>query len=192
MDQNIIKIMGQTAGIGGLAIFVLLILFRDVIKKNIFPTLTRTNAYSLLRLIVILVFIFALSGIAVWAYVKVSENIINTTNKNATTTQFLNNGIPNQPQVTIDKKSLFIIKPTQDITAFTGTVKPSEFCQELQIMIKTDRGHACLSREPLCSNGNWEINCSQEIKSFKPGKYDITVRTKKSSISDTLEITDNN
>ena len=37
MDLNILKTLGQIAGIGGLALGVLLILFREVIRKRDLP-----------------------------------------------------------------------------------------------------------------------------------------------------------
>ena len=68
MDIEFLKVAGQIAGIGGLSIGAFLILFRDVIRKNIFPNLTKEQAYSLLRLIVVLVWSIAVFGIAAWTY----------------------------------------------------------------------------------------------------------------------------
>lgn len=63
-----LKTAGQIAGIGGLAIGMLVLIFRDVIRKKIFPKLSREQAYSLLRLILILAWSVALVGIAAWVY----------------------------------------------------------------------------------------------------------------------------
>ena len=50
MDAKLLEIAGQVAGIGGLALGVLLIVFRDIIRKNIFPKLPPpAQAYRLLR-----------------------------------------------------------------------------------------------------------------------------------------------
>jgi hypothetical protein len=68
MDLELIKTVGKIAGIGGLALGVLLILFREIIRKKIFPQLTKEQAYSLLKLIVICVFIVAIIGIIAWVY----------------------------------------------------------------------------------------------------------------------------
>ena len=73
MDAGILEVAGKIAGIGGLAIGVFLLLFRDVIHKNIFPNLDKEKAYRLLRLIVILVWSIAVVGIGAWAYVKTKE-----------------------------------------------------------------------------------------------------------------------
>ena len=40
MDANLLQTLGQIAGIGGLSVGVALLVFRDVIRKNIFPKLT--------------------------------------------------------------------------------------------------------------------------------------------------------
>jgi hypothetical protein len=68
MNPEILKIVGQVAGIGGLALGVFLILFRDVIRKNIFPRLNEVQAYRLLIVIVILVWSIAIVGIVAWVY----------------------------------------------------------------------------------------------------------------------------
>jgi hypothetical protein len=68
MDEHILKIVGQIAGIGGLGMGVALIVFKEIIRKNIFPKLKPHQAYSLLRLISILCWSIALGGIAAWAF----------------------------------------------------------------------------------------------------------------------------
>ena len=68
MDESILKAVGQIAGIGGLSLGVLLIVFRDVIRKKIFPQLRKDDAYRLLRLITVLTFLIALAGIAAWTW----------------------------------------------------------------------------------------------------------------------------
>jgi hypothetical protein len=68
MDPTILKTVGEIAGIGGLSLGVVLLLFRDVIRKNIFPLLGVVEAYKLLRLIVILVFMIGVAGLAAWVY----------------------------------------------------------------------------------------------------------------------------
>ena len=68
MDADVLKIVGQVAGIGGLALGVFLLLFRDIIRKNIFPKLPPAEAYRLLRLITVAVWSVAIVGIAAWVY----------------------------------------------------------------------------------------------------------------------------
>lgn len=70
MNADLLKTLGQIAGIGGFALGVFLILFRDIIRKQIFPQLTKQHAFSLLRLIVILVWSFAVIGIAAWFWAE--------------------------------------------------------------------------------------------------------------------------
>ena len=80
-----LRMMGQIAGIGGLAICVFLLLFRNIIGKAIFPKLTKEQAYKLLNRIVFLIFLLAIVGIASWTFVEVlSKNSSNTQNLNNT------------------------------------------------------------------------------------------------------------
>lgn len=57
---------GKIAGIAGLALGVFFVLFREIIRKAIFPTLTKPDAYRLLRLITVLIFAVAIAGIGAW------------------------------------------------------------------------------------------------------------------------------
>jgi hypothetical protein len=64
METMLLKTVGQVAGIGGLGLGVFLLLFRDVIRKNIFPKFRDEQlAYRLLRLVVILVWSVAIVGL---------------------------------------------------------------------------------------------------------------------------------
>ncbi|MGC2237977.1 MAG: hypothetical protein WA584_17590 [Pyrinomonadaceae bacterium] len=74
MEAEILKTVGQVAGIGGLAIGAFIIVFREVIRKNIFPNLVKEQAYKLLRLIIILAWTVAIFGIGTWAYIETSKN----------------------------------------------------------------------------------------------------------------------
>ena len=65
-----LKQLGQIAGIGGIALGVLLLVFRDVIRKAVFPRLSAEQGFGLLKLILILVWTVALAGIAAYAYVE--------------------------------------------------------------------------------------------------------------------------
>ena len=66
MEPEILKTVGQIAGIGGLSLGLALLLFREIIRKNIFPRLSKNDAYRLLRLIGTFVFILALVGLVFW------------------------------------------------------------------------------------------------------------------------------
>jgi hypothetical protein len=47
--------------------------FRDIIRKNIFPKLPAAEAYRLLRLITVAVWSVAIAGIAAWVYTSQSH-----------------------------------------------------------------------------------------------------------------------
>jgi hypothetical protein len=70
MDSALLKTVGEIAGIGGISLGVVLLLFRDVIKKNIFPKLGVPEAYKLLRLIIILAFAIGIAGLGAWVLTK--------------------------------------------------------------------------------------------------------------------------
>ena len=45
IEAEVLETVGKIAGIGGLALGVMLLLFRDLIRKSIFPTLKKDDAY---------------------------------------------------------------------------------------------------------------------------------------------------
>jgi len=85
MDTELIRVVGQIAGIGGLAIGALLLVFRDVIRKGIFPNLTREHDYKIIRLIIVLTFIIALAGIAAWVWVQNGKPVLTNPTKESST-----------------------------------------------------------------------------------------------------------
>ena len=68
MDSKLLMTLGQALGIGGLALGIFFLLFREVIRKSIFPTLKKDDAYRLLRLITVLIWSVAIIGIAAWIW----------------------------------------------------------------------------------------------------------------------------
>lgn len=74
-SSSVLKVVGQVAGIGGLALGVLLLIFRDVIRKNIFPSLDKIQAYRILRLIIVSTFLIAALGIGAWVYVQTIKKL---------------------------------------------------------------------------------------------------------------------
>ena len=74
MAPEVLKVVGQVAGIGGIALGVVLLIFQDVIRKAIFPKLTKKQGYRLLILIVILVWSVAVIGVIAWVWVSTSPS----------------------------------------------------------------------------------------------------------------------
>lgn len=68
MDLSILKTLGAVAGIGGLSLGVFLLLFRDIIRKSVFPQLSQRDGFRLLRLIVILIFLISAAGLGAWVF----------------------------------------------------------------------------------------------------------------------------
>lgn len=71
MDIQVLQAVGKIAGIGGLALGVFVLLFEEVIRKNIFPMLSDDHASGLIRQFMYLTFGIAVFGIAAWTVVAV-------------------------------------------------------------------------------------------------------------------------
>jgi hypothetical protein len=68
MESEVIASFGKIAGLAGLSLGLFLLLFRAVINKNIFPSLNRSQAYSIIRLFMFFTWSIAIIGMFVWAY----------------------------------------------------------------------------------------------------------------------------
>lgn len=67
MDQSdLLEVLGRIAGIGGIALGVVLLIFRGFIQKEIFPKLSQEHSYKLFRLIIIFTFIVGIVGLLLW------------------------------------------------------------------------------------------------------------------------------
>jgi Trk-type K+ transport system membrane component len=108
MDATLLKDLGAVAGLGGLSIGVVMAIFREVIRKNIFPKLNARDAYRTIRLIVTLTFSVAVIGIAAWAYVEVQAS-----GKSAA-------------QTTSGANSPIISGVTGNVTTNSGTREPTQ------------------------------------------------------------------
>jgi hypothetical protein len=95
-----------------------------------------------------------------------------------------------KPEISIDRKSLSITRPSIDIPIFTGTISPAELCTQVQVGIQTKGGHACLTRTPICGGGSatWKIDCSLEIGSLQSGIYLIKAMAGELTVADFLNI----
>jgi hypothetical protein len=70
MNFGLLKMLGQIAGIGGIALGVFLLLFRDVIRKRIFPKVTQKQGYHIILIFMILSWSVAIAGVAAWVIIQ--------------------------------------------------------------------------------------------------------------------------
>jgi outer membrane protein OmpA-like peptidoglycan-associated protein len=84
VTPKLFELLGRVAGLGGIALGVLLVVFRDVVRKNVFPKLTNEQAYRTLNLILVLTFAMATLGLAAWVYVAENPRAMVTENPKTT------------------------------------------------------------------------------------------------------------
>ncbi len=69
--RDVMEVVASIAGIGGIAIALALYVFRDIIRKKIFPTLQQKQAYRLIGYIIAATTLISLAGIVAWVIVKI-------------------------------------------------------------------------------------------------------------------------
>ena len=70
MDAQLLKTAGQIAGIGGLALGVFFLLFKDLLKKIAAPGMTKEQWFRVVIIFMVLVWSVALAGVGAWLWVS--------------------------------------------------------------------------------------------------------------------------
>ncbi len=78
MDTETLKIVGQVAGIGGLALGVFLLLYREMIRRLVFPNLNRRDAFRIIIIFMVLVWSIAVIGIGAWVWAGANKGTSST------------------------------------------------------------------------------------------------------------------
>jgi hypothetical protein len=71
-QSDVFRSIGPAAGLAGLVVGMIVILFKEIIRKRIFPLLPKRDAYRLLRTILVLAWSLAIVGIGSWTYLEVN------------------------------------------------------------------------------------------------------------------------
>lgn len=70
METKIIETVGLAAGVGGVALGVLFLVFRETLRTVLLPKLSRPDAYRMIRLIIGATWSVAVVGLLSWAWVE--------------------------------------------------------------------------------------------------------------------------
>jgi hypothetical protein len=124
MEVQVLKTLAQAAGIGGVALGIFFLILRSILEKNIFPQLARRQAFSILRWIITLSFVVALTGLIAWV-----------------TSIFIKRHVPKTVQQQI-------VKEFSKVTIEEGRIIAEK---EQGKIIVLDRG-SCLGKNPLFKN----------------------------------------
>ncbi len=71
--MDVLGQVGAVAGIGGIALVVVVLVFRDVIRRSIFPRLTREQSFRLLMTMVVSISVLAVGGLATYVIVTLAD-----------------------------------------------------------------------------------------------------------------------
>ncbi len=67
-SPKLLETVGSIAGIGGIALVSCLSLFKDIIRRKFFPTLTKEQAFKIIRYIIFAFTFITIAGITTYAY----------------------------------------------------------------------------------------------------------------------------
>ena len=85
--NHLFEVLGTIAGIGGLSIGILIVIFKEILRLKIFPKLKKEKAYKLLQLIIIFSFTVALTGIIAYLALNLKESKAQESNNLLLTTK---------------------------------------------------------------------------------------------------------
>lgn len=100
--EKIFEAIGSTAGIGGISLGVLLFVFKDFIRKNIFPTLSKDQSFRLFQRIIMYTFIIAIIAILAFTLLESNESKIKHSIKNGKDSIKIETNSPNSPAIKSD------------------------------------------------------------------------------------------
>jgi hypothetical protein len=69
-NLDILEKLGKVAGIAGIAVGALVLIFGGIIQKNIFPGMTKEQGFRIIRMMIIAASLLAIFGIAAWVYTE--------------------------------------------------------------------------------------------------------------------------
>ena len=67
-NLDLLEKLGKIAGIAGIAVGALVLIFGGIIQKNIFPGMTKEQGFRVIRMMIISASMLALIGIVAWVY----------------------------------------------------------------------------------------------------------------------------
>ena len=73
-ETQLIKIFGEIAGIGGLALGVFLLLFKNLLKKIVAPNMTKEHWFRVVVIFMLCVWSIGLAGIGAWVWVTIATS----------------------------------------------------------------------------------------------------------------------
>jgi hypothetical protein len=81
MDFDILEKLGKVAGIAGITVGAVVIIFSGIIQKKIFPGLTKEQGFRIIKMIILFAGLLAVIGIGAWIYTDYQKNKIDRTNQ---------------------------------------------------------------------------------------------------------------
>ena len=73
-NLDLLEKLGKVAGIAGIAVGALVLIFGGIIQKNIFPGMTKEQGYSIIKMMILAASALAMRGIAAWVYTDFKKN----------------------------------------------------------------------------------------------------------------------
>jgi len=73
-NLDILEKLGKVAGIAGIAVGALVLIFSGIIQKNIFPNMTKEQGFRIIRMMIVAASMLAVVGIAAWIYTEYQKN----------------------------------------------------------------------------------------------------------------------
>jgi len=81
MEFDLLEKLGKIAGIAGITIGALVLVFGGIIQKNIFPKMDQKQGFRLIRTMIVAASIMAVLGLAAWIYVETQKNALEKHNE---------------------------------------------------------------------------------------------------------------
>lgn len=107
-NLDLLEKLGKVAGIAGIAVGALVLIFGGIIQKNIFPNMTKEQGYSIIKMMILAASALAIMGIAAWVYTDFQKN--KQEKKSSLLTKNLLGTIVNEAGVGIPSVKIYVVQ----------------------------------------------------------------------------------
>ncbi|MEM6825754.1 MAG: hypothetical protein AAF566_11635 [Pseudomonadota bacterium] len=164
MDQSIFEAVAAVAGIGGIGLAVFYLLFRDLIRKSIFPKLSKKDSYRVILIFMGLVWSVSVIAMVLWRF----ETLQGADNGSVEIQDFI------VSEIVLDEEEGLVLRNLDVL------INNSSGSNELATHITYSRGASSVQMQMItaCCMGcmsAWYVVDSGEIPSLtSPGSQSVT------------------
>lgn len=161
MNLEALSQLGKIAGIAGICVGAMVIIFSGLLKNTVFKGMSQQHSYRIVRLIVMFAGIMAIAGLGSWVYLDILKN--QTQQTASLNTRYITGKVISDQQQPV---SLANVKVEQDPSFFDKSDQGGQFALEL-------RGKGKRYFDLILTHGNYSSARQKVWVDFEEGEEKV-------------------